>query len=72
MRETEVDTPELRPHDILVDVRGLDQPVDTKVRARMNAGDPPKILGYDAAGIVRATGLNVTSFGEWRRSLLRG
>ena len=51
--EFEAETPELRPRDLLVEVRGISvNPVDTKVRG----GRPPigdiGIMGYDAAGVV--------------------
>lgn len=52
------------PRDLLVDVRAVSvNPVDTKVRR--NAAPPagePRILGYDAAGVVRAVGSEVTLF----------
>src|SRR6185437_6896591 len=53
------------PRDLLVAVRAVSvNPVDTKVRmrARPAAGEPPKILGYDAAGVVEAVGSSVTLF----------
>ena len=39
-------------------------PVDTKVRKLLGAGphDPPRILGFDAAGVVEAVGSEVTGF----------
>lgn len=57
-----VDVPEPGPHDLLVEVRATSvNPVDTKVRA----GDSHahRILGFDAAGTVVATGSDVTRFG---------
>ena len=53
------------PRDLLVAVRAVSvNPVDTKVRmrARPAAGEPPKVLGYDAAGTVEAVGPEVTLF----------
>lgn len=50
--------------DLLVEVRAVSvNPVDVKVRARMapEAGQP-KVLGWDAAGVVRAVGKDVTLF----------
>ncbi|GBD49391.1 zinc-binding alcohol dehydrogenase family protein [Methylopila sp. Yamaguchi] len=50
--------------DILVEVRAVSvNPVDTKVRrsATPPAGDP-RVLGYDAAGVVRAVGPEATLF----------
>ncbi len=52
------------PRDLLVEVRAVSvNPVDTKVR-RHGAipADGPRILGYDAAGVVRAVGSEVTLF----------
>lgn len=51
--------------DLLVDVRAVSvNPVDTKVRA--SAGPAPgqdyKVLGWDASGIVKAAGPEVTLF----------
>lgn len=61
-RDLEVPVPELRARDVLVRVHAVSvNPVDTKVRGRMSAGDPPKILGFDAAGTVEALGEAVTT-----------
>jgi len=52
------------PNDLLVEVRGVSvNPVDFKVRANRPApeGDP-KILGWDATGVVKAVGADVTRF----------
>lgn len=50
--------------DLLVRVQAVSvNPVDTKQRApRAQQEDPPRILGYDAAGIVDAVGPEVTAF----------
>ncbi|KQW83100.1 zinc-binding alcohol dehydrogenase family protein [Brevundimonas sp. Root1279] len=60
----EAPEPELRPHDLLVDVRAVSlNPVDAKVRRRLTPADGrPAILGYDAAGVVRAVGEAVSLF----------
>jgi NADPH2:quinone reductase len=51
------------PRDLIVEVRAVSvNPVDTKVRASANPSDTERILGYDAAGIVVATGSDVTLF----------
>ena len=43
--------------DLLVEVRAVSvNPVDAKVRMRSDPGGAPKVLGYDAAGVVRAAG----------------
>lgn len=49
--------------DLLVEVRAISvNPVDTKVRMRADPGGTPKVLGYDAAGIVRAAGPDARLF----------
>jgi zinc-binding alcohol dehydrogenase family protein len=58
LRNIELPMPELRDHDLLVEVRAVSvNPVDTKIR---RGGDIPqggaRVAGWDAAGIVRATG----------------
>ncbi len=61
--DLEEDTPRLRPHDLLVDVRGISiNPVDVKVRANVDPENGTKIIGYDAAGIVKETGRQVSKF----------
>ncbi|MGB6155802.1 MAG: zinc-binding alcohol dehydrogenase family protein [Castellaniella sp.] len=64
LQDIDLPTPELRDHDLLVEVKAVSvNPVDTKVR---RGGDVPpegvRILGWDASGIVRATGLLATRF----------
>jgi zinc-binding alcohol dehydrogenase family protein len=52
-------------HDLLVEVHAISvNPVDTKVRAHAApaTGQEFKVLGYDASGIVRATGPDVSLF----------
>lgn len=61
--EFEAETPELRPHDLLVEVRGISvNPVDVKVRAGQSPDSGTKIIGYDAAGIVKQVGSDVSMF----------
>lgn len=51
--------------DLLVEVKATSvNPVDTKVRARSGPaeGEEYKVLGYDASGVVRAVGPDVTLF----------
>ncbi|CAJ0801462.1 Zinc-type alcohol dehydrogenase-like protein [Ralstonia condita] len=52
------------PRDLLVDVRAISvNPVDVKVRSGMPpAGGQPRVLGWDAAGVVRAVGAEVSLF----------
>ena len=61
--EFEAETPELGPRDLLVEVRGISvNPVDVKVRANMAPEKGTKIIGYDAAGVVREVGSDVSKF----------
>jgi zinc-binding alcohol dehydrogenase family protein len=61
-----VAAPQPGPRDILVEVRAISvNPVDTKIRAGGGPGRPGgemQILGWDAAGVVRATGADVKLF----------
>lgn len=53
----------LGAHDLLVDVRAVSvNPVDHKVRTGFDAEQGPKVLGYDAAGVVTAVGPAVGEF----------
>lgn len=50
-------------HDMLVEVRAVSvNPVDTKRRRTEEPKDGPRILGFDAAGVVRAVGPACTLF----------
>ncbi|MET0225435.1 MAG: zinc-binding alcohol dehydrogenase family protein [Dokdonella sp.] len=62
--DVELATPEATAHDLLVRVEAVSvNPVDTKVRSpKAHVEAEPKILGYDAAGIVEAVGAAVTLF----------
>jgi zinc-binding alcohol dehydrogenase family protein len=61
-----MEAPQPRPRDLLVEVRAISvNPVDTKIRAGGGPGRPDgqlPLLGWDAAGIVKATGNAVTLF----------
>ena len=52
------------PNDLLVAVRAVSvNPVDTKIRMRAQGTEAaPKILGYDAAGVVESVGTDVRHF----------
>ena len=53
------------PRDLRVAVKAISvNPVDTKVRMRAapQPGEPHKVLGFDAAGVVDAVGADVTLF----------
>lgn len=62
--DVELPDPQPGPHDLVVEVHAVSvNPVDTKVR--MRAAPPPgevKVLGYDAAGVVKAVGGAVRLF----------
>ncbi|TWU23409.1 Zinc-type alcohol dehydrogenase-like protein [Novipirellula galeiformis] len=61
--EFEAETPKLRPHDLLVEVRGISvNPVDVKVRENMAPETGTKVIGYDAAGVVKQIGSDVNKF----------
>ena len=62
--EFETDRPQPGPNDLLVEVRGISvNPVDVKVRANRQPPDgQPRILGFDAAGVVKDAGAAVTRF----------
>lgn len=50
-------------HDLLVEVRAVSvNPIDVKTRVSFDAKTAPKILGYDAAGVVLEVGEEVTAF----------
>lgn len=55
--------PDVGPRDLLVEVRAVSvNPVDTKVRANVVPEAGHRILGWDASGVVRAVGGEVTLF----------
>lgn len=57
--------PQPGEHDLLVEVKAVSvNPVDTKVHASLskNGLQAPRILGWDASGIVKAVGAGVTQF----------
>jgi NADPH2:quinone reductase len=65
--DVDLPTPEPSGHDMLIAVQAVAvNPVDTKVRAgRGKEGvveDPPRIIGWDASGVVKAIGDGVTLF----------
>ncbi|OWV83219.1 zinc-binding alcohol dehydrogenase family protein [Rhizobium sp. R693] len=62
--DIELETPTATGHDILVEVKAVSvNPVDYKVRrSTPPQGDAWKVIGWDAAGIVRAVGPDVTLF----------
>lgn len=62
--DVEIPTPEARGRDLLVRVKAVSvNPVDTKVRSPKEAVETePRILGWDAAGVVEAVGDGVSLF----------
>ncbi len=68
--ELELPQPEFGPRDLLVSVRAVSvNPVDTKVRGARHQGSAsentgkPRVLGWDAAGVVVSKGVAVSGFG---------
>jgi zinc-binding alcohol dehydrogenase family protein len=60
----EMDVPQPRHHDLLVEVKAVSvNPTDVKIRRYDDPLGVPRILGFDAAGIVRGVGHEVTQFG---------
>ena len=64
LQDIDLPEPELRPRDILVEVRAIAvNPADVKVRASHTpAENTYRVLGWDAAGIVKAVGNDATFF----------
>lgn len=64
LQDVEIERPEAGAHDLLVEVRAISvNPVDTKVRAPKDTVETvPKILGWDAAGVVVAVGEQVREY----------
>ena len=64
LTDVTIDEPTPGPRDLLVEIRAVSvNPVDTKIRVRENP--PPggvRVLGWDAVGVVRAVGSQVTLF----------
>ena len=58
LQDVEIDRPVAREYDLLVEVKAISvNPVDTKVRSpKDKVEDQPRILGWDAAGIVVEVG----------------
>lgn len=60
--DVELPLPDPGPLDVLVRVLAVSvNPVDVKVRAGLPASEEPRVLGFDAAGVVEAVGEEVTT-----------
>lgn len=63
LEDIELETPVPAGHDLLVRVEAVAvNPVDTKVRKNVDPAGTPKVLGYDAAGVVVGIGPDVSLF----------
>lgn len=65
LQDVDLPDPTPGPRDLLVEVKAISvNPVDVKVRMRAapGPGEGPKVLGYDASGIVRAVGDQVSHY----------
>lgn len=62
--DLEIEEPGLTAYDLLVEVRAASvNPIDAKTRiGALPTAGRPRILGFDAAGVVRKTGAAVTGF----------
>ncbi|HAT1621221.1 TPA: zinc-binding alcohol dehydrogenase family protein [Raoultella planticola] len=62
LNDIELPVPVAAGHDLLIEVKAISvNPVDTKVRAGFT-GDTPRVLGWDAVGVVKSVGEAVTLF----------
>lgn len=62
INEITLPVPQAQGHDLLVEIKAISvNPVDTKVRAGFSA-ETPRVLGWDAVGVVKAVGNDVTLF----------
>ena len=65
LQDITLPAPQAHGHDLLVRVEAISvNPVDTKIRKSLpaQAQQQPKVLGWDAAGVVEAVGEQVTLF----------
>jgi len=64
LQDLELPTPTPGPRDLLVEVKAISvNPVDTKIRRNVTPSDgDAKVLGWDASGIVKAVGSEVSLF----------
>lgn len=63
LEDIELPDPTPGPRDLLVEVHAVSvNPVDTKVRMRAEPDEGHKVIGWDASGVVRSVGAEVTLF----------
>ncbi|MGA4322477.1 zinc-binding alcohol dehydrogenase family protein [Ectopseudomonas hydrolytica] len=64
LQDVQLDAPSPGPHDLLVEVRAISvNPVDTKIRRNVAPEHgAAKVLGWDAAGVVKTVGSEVSLF----------
>ncbi|MGG2399088.1 zinc-binding alcohol dehydrogenase family protein [Pseudomonas sp. SH1-B] len=64
LQNVQLAEPQPGPHDLLVEVRAISvNPVDTKIRQGVAPQDgAAKVLGWDASGVVKAVGSQVSLF----------
>ena len=64
LQDIELETPTAHGHDILVEVKAVSvNPVDFKIRQAMPAANGEyKVIGWDATGVVKSVGENVSLF----------
>ena len=63
LEDVELPVPRPGPRDLLVRVEAVSvNPVDVKLRASSDPGGQPRVLGFDAAGVVAAIGGAVSMF----------
>lgn len=64
LQDIELEAPTAHGHDILVEVKAVSvNPVDFKIRQAMPAADGEyKVIGWDATGVVKSVGENVSLF----------
>ncbi|WPC04465.1 zinc-binding alcohol dehydrogenase family protein [Pseudomonas benzenivorans] len=74
LQDVRLPEPKPGPHDLLVEVRAISvNPVDTKIRSHVAPQDgEAKVLGWDASGVVRAVGREVTLFQPGERVFYAG
>ncbi len=62
--DVEIEKPQPSGRDLLIAIKAIAiNPVDTKIRASKDTIEPsPKVLGWDAAGIVEAVGPDASLF----------